>query len=115
MWHTPLGVLDFAQTLATYCINGDIVTLRFALSDVIMDFMILLTPLPLIWKLQMPLSEKLQVTSAFAMGFVSTCYLLAIHRDAKFFLNIKTPQLPVNPVRTFHGGAQALTTESQMK
>ncbi|KAL2047481.1 hypothetical protein ABVK25_011465 [Lepraria finkii] len=42
----------------------------FAISSIILDVMILITPIPSIWKLQMPIRQKFIVTGIFLLGTV---------------------------------------------
>lgn len=42
----------------------------FTATDVLTDFIIMFMPVPIIWKLQMPLRKKLGVTSIFMVGLL---------------------------------------------
>ena len=46
--------------------------LAFAVSDVITDIMVLVTPVPIIWKLQMGVAERVGLTVIFGLGALST-------------------------------------------
>jgi len=41
-------------------------------TDVIMDVLILIVPLPLVWKLQLPTKQKLAVSGMFLLGLITT-------------------------------------------
>ena len=41
-----------------------------AVTDIILDFAILILPIPMIWNLQMPVKQKLAVASVFLLGLM---------------------------------------------
>ena len=51
--------------------------LAFAVSDVVTDLMVLLTPLPIVWKLKMSIGERVGVSVVFGLGFLSTAAAVA--------------------------------------
>ncbi|KAI0546955.1 hypothetical protein F4679DRAFT_555922 [Xylaria curta] len=51
------------------CINTlDLLTV-FTATDIVTDFIIILMPVPMIWKLHMPIKRKVGITSIFMVGF----------------------------------------------
>lgn len=50
------------------CINTNLMYLAQAWSDFLTDFMILLLPLPCIWKLQMSTTHKIGISGMFLLG-----------------------------------------------
>lgn len=52
------------------CINQVGTWIANAASTILTDLMILLLPVPQVWKLQLRLSEKLALTFAFGLGFL---------------------------------------------
>lgn len=63
MWTDILDV-------STQCTNSVMYHNAYAISDLITEVMILAMPIPIIWRLQMSLSQKLAVSIVFALGFV---------------------------------------------
>lgn len=51
---------------------GDLVTtlIVFGVLDVAIDVVILLLPIPMVWKLQMPFANKIGLAAIFAMGLL---------------------------------------------
>lgn len=70
MWTDILDV-------STQCTNSVMYHNAYAISDLITEVMILAMPIPIIWRLQMSLSQKLAVSIVFALGFVSVAAGLA--------------------------------------
>ena len=66
------------------CDDGGKSNLAFVVSDVITDLMVLITPLPIIWGLQMSVGEKIGLTIIFGFGTLSTA--AAIVRLAYIFI-----------------------------
>ncbi|MCJ1332226.1 hypothetical protein MMC10_008918 [Thelotrema lepadinum] len=65
------GTLD---DLLTHCANEVEFFEGDCISDIIVDVMILLTPLPIIWKLQMSSGKKLAVSGVFLLGFLTVAF-----------------------------------------
>ena len=59
-----------AATIEAYCDNTGALSVAFAISDVITDLMILITPLPIVWRLQMSVANKVGVTAIFLLGML---------------------------------------------
>lgn len=59
-----------AATIKAYCDNTNAVNLGFVISDVLTDVMILLIPIPIIWKLQMSTTNKIGLTGVFLLGLL---------------------------------------------
>ncbi len=57
-------------TIKAYCDNTNALTLGFVVSDVITDFMILIIPLPIVWRLQMSTAHKIGLTGVFLLGLL---------------------------------------------
>ena len=57
-----------ATILTGHCINRSAVYLINGILNVVSDFIILLLPLPMIKKIQMPLRQKILVASFFSVG-----------------------------------------------
>ena len=54
-----------------YCINTDIGATVIATLNVLTDFIILILPMPILWRLQKPTKEKIQIMGMFLLaGFV---------------------------------------------
>lgn len=47
------------------------ISMGFAISDLITDLLVLVTPIPLVWQLQKGRAEKLQICGIFALGLLS--------------------------------------------
>jgi len=60
-----------------YCDNETVQTVSFCVTDVVTDLMILVTPIPMIMKLQMSIPQKLGICAVFALGLLSV--FSAIH------------------------------------
>lgn len=54
----------------THCINNFLQLYALAMSDFIMDCLIILIPVPLVWKLHLPRGRKIAVGLVFFMGAV---------------------------------------------
>ena len=61
---------SFEET-AEFCVDTFGLFVSNTISDVIMEFLILVLPLPFIWQLHMPASKKLGVSSVFLLGIFS--------------------------------------------
>ena len=51
-----------------YCINTALGATIIAAFNVLTDFMILILPMPLLYKLQQPTKQKLQIMGMFLLG-----------------------------------------------
>ncbi|KAI9755041.1 MAG: hypothetical protein M4579_004444 [Chaenotheca gracillima] len=51
-----------------FCLNTNAIFLTDCIFSIVSDFYILITPMPLIWNLRMPVRRRLGVMSVFAMG-----------------------------------------------
>lgn len=54
-----------------YCINTDIGATIVAALNVLTDFAILVLPMPLLYKLQKPMKQKIQIMGMFLLGGLS--------------------------------------------
>lgn len=64
------------------CINISAFFIGNGAASVVTDFLILITPVPIVWSLQMPVSKRLSILGIFALGglcvlSLTTCCLLA--------------------------------------
>lgn len=55
-----------------HCIQAEISWSGYAIADVITDIVLLLFPVPFIWKLQLTLSKKISILLVFLLGSLST-------------------------------------------
>jgi hypothetical protein len=53
-----------------YCDDTSGATAALALSDLIMDIMIVAAPMPIVWGLKMSTRQRVQVLAIFGLGFV---------------------------------------------
>jgi hypothetical protein len=60
------------KSLATKCINTRKQAFAFATSDFITDVIILVVPIPMIWKLRLPTGRKVAITAVFLIGLFAT-------------------------------------------
>ncbi|KAF4628590.1 hypothetical protein G7Y89_g9560 [Cudoniella acicularis] len=65
----PVTIAEIPGT-NNHCINLTPVTEAFGVSGTITDFMILLIPMPNVWKLRMTVRDKLAVSFIFGLGFI---------------------------------------------
>lgn len=71
--------LAVAAEPSTKCVNRPLNYLFQASLNIISDIFIVCLPAPLVWKLQMPLRQRLSLIGVFALGFV---YVIIITVDA---------------------------------
>lgn len=57
-----------------HCFNINAITINTAIINCISDFVILLLPQGVIWKLQMPLKKKCGISAIFFTGFLYVCH-----------------------------------------
>jgi hypothetical protein len=74
----PAAAWTSGETLAQYCYNTSPATTARMLSNLIIDLMILAAPMPIIWRMQMTVALKIQVTGIFALGFLYVSILLLL-------------------------------------
>ncbi|KAJ4304515.1 hypothetical protein N0V90_000041 [Kalmusia sp. IMI 367209] len=67
-WTRPFYDFEFSMAV---CVDTIKLGYSFAISDVITDGLIVLIPIPLIWKLQLPVAQRLAVMAVFAVGLLS--------------------------------------------
>ena len=58
------------ETITKYCDNDKQSNLAFAISDTLTDLMVLATPLPILWRLQMGKGEKIGLSVIFMLGLL---------------------------------------------
>jgi hypothetical protein len=66
----PTAFWSNAKAIKAYCDNTSDAAVAFCVSDLAMDLMILLAPVPMVWKLIATTTRKLQILAIFALGFV---------------------------------------------
>ena len=59
---------SWKPTTARHCIDSIIFYEAVAISNVLLDFMLLLLPIPVVWKLNMSMRRKAQVCGIFLVG-----------------------------------------------
>ncbi|KAL5116624.1 hypothetical protein ACEQ8H_005502 [Pleosporales sp. CAS-2024a] len=57
--------------LLKYCYDSSPATTVRMLTNVIMDLLIVLSPMPIVWRMRMSVTQKVQVTGIFALGFLA--------------------------------------------
>ena len=65
-----ISTVTGSKSASSHCIDQIPVTFAVTSSGTVMDFLILLVPIPNVWKLQMPLRNKLALVGIFAIGFL---------------------------------------------
>jgi hypothetical protein len=58
------------STIEQYCDNDSAQTVSFCITDIVTDIMILITPIPMIMKLQISIPQKLGICAVFALGLL---------------------------------------------
>lgn len=58
------------HTIEQYCVNTDALYVGFVVSDILTDIMILAIPIPIVWKLQMSVVNKVGLTCIFLLGLL---------------------------------------------
>lgn len=66
----PTAAWTSTKTFRKYCGDTSMVTTVRVLTNLLMDLMILAAPMGIIWRMQLSLVRKLQVTGIFALGFL---------------------------------------------
>lgn len=61
-----------------HCLNMDVVNIAASVINSVSDFVILLLPQGVIWKLQMPFRRKLGISAIFLIGLLYVCAFLFI-------------------------------------
>lgn len=64
---TPIAK-SWDVSLPGHCLDTVSLYMIGSISDVVMDFLILILPLPAIARLQMPMSRKIELVIIFALG-----------------------------------------------
>jgi hypothetical protein len=66
----PTAAWTSGAMLRKYCYNTSHATTARALTNVIMDVIIVVSPMPIVWRMRMTMTQKVQVTGIFALGFL---------------------------------------------
>lgn len=66
----PAAAWTSGKMLLKYCDDISTATTSRAITNVVMDLLIVVSPMPIIWQMRMSLTQKLQVTAIFALGFL---------------------------------------------
>ena len=61
---------NWDKTIDGYCKDPLLAYLLAAISNLLIDVVIVCLPLPLLWRLQMQLSKKIAITGMFSLGIV---------------------------------------------
>ncbi|RFU25224.1 hypothetical protein B7463_g11110, partial [Scytalidium lignicola] len=68
------------------CINISAFFIGNGIASVVTDFLILATPIPMVWRLQMPIQKRMSVLGIFALGgFVCIAGIVRVYVLAKMF------------------------------
>ena len=59
-----------AATIEEYCDNTNAIDLGFVVSDVMTDLLLLATPLPIIWRLQLSMPQRIGLCGIFLLGLL---------------------------------------------
>ena len=59
-----------AKTIQQYCLKTADLELAYGITDIITDLLVLLTPVPLIWALEMSTSRKVGLCGVFVLGLL---------------------------------------------
>jgi len=81
--------LAIAALPTTKCVNRPMNYLAQASLNIISDIFIVCLPIPLVWKLQMPIRQRLSLIAVFALGFV-VCIISIIRLKSVAFLLTST-------------------------
>lgn len=66
----PTAAWTSAKAIKAYCDDTNVEGVAFCVSDLVMDLLILLSPVPMIWQLITTFTRKLQIMAVFALGFL---------------------------------------------
>ncbi|KUI60550.1 hypothetical protein VP1G_07745 [Cytospora mali] len=94
---TPVSAFweTFDGEHSSFCVSIQHFYLAVAVSDLILDIMILLLPIPPVWALQIPMRQKLAVGGTFFLGSIvvaSGIARLVIFQEVISFAEAETPQ-----------------------
>ncbi|KAH7413886.1 hypothetical protein DE146DRAFT_750076 [Phaeosphaeria sp. MPI-PUGE-AT-0046c] len=67
----PAAAWTSGKMLIKYCDDISMATTSRAITNAVMDLLIVVSPLPIIWQMRMSLTQKIQVTGIFALGFMA--------------------------------------------
>jgi hypothetical protein len=67
--HPAAGWTNYKEILK-YCDNLADLELAFAVTDAMTDLLVILTPIPVLWKLQLSADRKIALTGIFLLGFL---------------------------------------------
>lgn len=67
--HPAAGWTSYKDILR-YCVNLADLELAFAVTDTITDLAVILTPIPILWTLQLSVNRKIALTGIFLLGFL---------------------------------------------
>lgn len=68
----PAAAWTSVKMILQYCDDTAMATAALALTDLIMDLMIVTAPIPIVWGLHMGLGQKMQVMGIFGLGAIAT-------------------------------------------
>ena len=66
----PSALWSSFESLNKYCKAATPVSNGFVISDIITDLMVLISPMPIIWNMRLPVLKRLGVLAIFALGFL---------------------------------------------
>jgi hypothetical protein len=67
--HPAAGWTSY-KDIITYCVNLVDLELAFAITDAMTDLVVILMPIPMLWKLQLSVSRRIALTGIFLLGFL---------------------------------------------
>lgn len=68
-WTSPKDIVKYCDNLAD-------LELAFAVTDAMTDLLVILTPIPMLWKLQLSIKRKIALTGIFLLGFLYVLLIL---------------------------------------
>ena len=85
----PLRAL-WVPNVHAKCINFPLFSIVGSVPDVVVDFIILLLPMPAVWNLQKVLVERISLMAVFALGSlcVASCPVVLNQIDANFLTSV---------------------------
>jgi hypothetical protein len=66
----PAAAWTSVKAIRQYCYDTSPATTARALTNVVMDLMIVVSPMPIVWQLQLTVMQKMQISGIFALGFL---------------------------------------------
>ncbi|PQE27152.1 integral membrane protein [Rutstroemia sp. NJR-2017a WRK4] len=90
--HPAAGWTSYKEILK-YCDNLADLELAFAVTDAMTDLAVILTPIPILWKLQLSTNRKIALTGIFLLGFLYVEWASGADLSLNLFLDLLRRQL----------------------